>query len=114
MACWVRSRCLAHAKAELGIVLEEGVGPGGAFTLGVHRVGEGGVGAAPNGGAACGVGDDQTLTEELRHELHMGRLTAALAGPREFQKRLLELRALAGKTKKRKARTRSLQHASGA
>ena len=51
-----------------------------AFTLGVHGVGEGWVGAAPNGGAARGVGNDQTLTEELSHELHMGCLSTTLTG----------------------------------
>ena len=51
-----------------------------AFTLGVDGVGEGWVGAAPNGGAARGVGNDQTLTEELSHELHMGCLSTTLTG----------------------------------
>ena len=51
-----------------------------AFTLGIHGVWEGWVGAAPNGGAAGGVGNDQPLTEELSHELHMGGLSTPLAG----------------------------------
>ena len=51
-----------------------------AFTLGIHGVGEGWVGAAPNGGAAGGVGNDQTLPEELSHQLHVGGLSTTLAG----------------------------------
>ena len=44
---------LAHAEAELGVVFEERVGPGRALALGVGRVGEGRIGATPDGGAAC-------------------------------------------------------------
>ena len=51
-----------------------------AFTLGIHGVREGWVGAAPDGGAARGVGNDQTLTEELSHQLHMRGLSTTLAG----------------------------------
>ena len=43
---------LAHAEAELGVVLEQRVGPGWALTLGVDGVREGRVGAAPDGRAA--------------------------------------------------------------
>ena len=51
-----------------------------AFTLGIHSVGEGWVGAAPNGGAARGVGNDQTLPEQLSHQLHVRCLSTTLAG----------------------------------
>eukprot|EP00438_Fugacium_kawagutii_P001156 Skav206555 [mRNA] locus=scaffold925:29375:32052:- [translate_table: standard] len=40
---------LAHAETELCVVFEEGVGPGRALTLAVRGVGEGWVGATPNG-----------------------------------------------------------------
>ena len=87
---------LAHSEAELRIVLEERVGPGGtwtggshptverlpksmAFALGIHGVREGWVGAAPNGGAPGGIGNDQTFSKELSHQLHMRRLTTAFA-----------------------------------
>mmetsp|Transcript_50440 Transcript_50440/g.83026 ORF Transcript_50440/g.83026 Transcript_50440/m.83026 type:complete len:674 (-) Transcript_50440:253-2274(-) len=85
---------LAHSEAKLGVVLEERVGPCGAFTLGIHGVREGWVGAAPDGGAARGVGNDQTLTEELSHQLHMRGLSTTLAGTTELQVWLLELGAL--------------------
>ena len=64
MLCYAMSSnifhpCLAHAKAELRIVFEEGVGPRRALTLGVHRVWEGWIGAAPDGRAASEHGDQQ-------------------------------------------------------
>ena len=49
-----------HAEAELGVVLEQGVGPGGTMALFVDGVGAGGGGAAIDGGAAGGVGNDHS------------------------------------------------------
>ena len=50
--------------------------------------------ATPDGGAARGVGDDEPLAEQLREQLHVRRLAAALAGAAELQQRRGELRAL--------------------
>mmetsp|Transcript_37349 Transcript_37349/g.76623 ORF Transcript_37349/g.76623 Transcript_37349/m.76623 type:complete len:1132 (-) Transcript_37349:692-4087(-) len=86
----------AHAKAKLGVVLEEGVGPRGALAARVGRVRERRVGRSPDGGAAGGVGNDEALAKELGEKLHVRGLAAALAGARELKKRLLELRALDG------------------
>ena len=44
---------LAHAEAELGVVFEQGVGPGRTLSLVVRGVREGWVGATPDRGAAC-------------------------------------------------------------
>mmetsp|Transcript_50439 Transcript_50439/g.83021 ORF Transcript_50439/g.83021 Transcript_50439/m.83021 type:complete len:449 (-) Transcript_50439:943-2289(-) len=87
---------LAHAEAELGVVFEERVGPGRALALGVGRVREGRIGATPDGGAACRIGDDQSITEKLSHELHMGSLTTPFASTTKLKIRLLELGALHG------------------
>ena len=85
-----------HAVAELGAVLKEGVFPGGASALLVHRVGGGGSTAAPDGGAAGGVGDVHPVAEELGDQLDIGSLAAAGAGAGELEERLLELAALHG------------------
>ena len=53
---------LAHAEAELGVVFEERVGPGKALALGVGRVGEGRIGATPDGGAACQGKSEKNVT----------------------------------------------------
>ena len=60
---------LQHAKAELGVVFKQGVLPRRAAALAVLRVGEARLGAAPDGGAARGVGDIHALAEELGGEL---------------------------------------------
>lgn len=52
---------------------------GPTFSLGIDGVWERWVGAAPNGGAAGGVGDDQSFSKELSHQLHMWRLSATFA-----------------------------------
>lgn len=51
-----------------------------AFALGIHGVGERGVGPAPNRGAAGGVGDHQALSKQLRHQLHVRCLATTLTG----------------------------------
>ena len=85
-----------HAKAVLGVVLKEGVGPGGAVAGGVDGIGGGSGGAAPDGGAAGGVGDVHPIAEELGHETGIAGLGAAGAGAGELQERLAELAALDG------------------
>ena len=78
----------AQAQAELGVVLEQGVVPGRASPLRVHRVGGGGQVAAVDGGAAGGIGDQHAVAEELGGELDVGGLAAAHAGPGELEQGL--------------------------
>mmetsp|Transcript_15838 Transcript_15838/g.37381 ORF Transcript_15838/g.37381 Transcript_15838/m.37381 type:complete len:470 (+) Transcript_15838:2359-3768(+) len=85
---------LAHAEAELGVVFEQGVGPGRTLSLVVRGVREGWVGATPDRGAACGIGNNKSIAEELRHQLHVRRLATALARPRELKVWFLKLGAL--------------------
>ncbi len=85
-----------HAEAVLGVILEEGVGPGGTLALLVHGVGVEGSGTTPNGGAAGGVGDDHSLTEQLGQHLDVGGLTAAIAGAGELEERNVEHGVLEG------------------
>ena len=63
------------------------------MALGVRRVRHGRCAAAPDGGAARGVGDHHAVAEELRDELGVRRLAAAGAGAGELDERLLELAA---------------------
>jgi hypothetical protein len=87
---------VAETEAELGVVLEEGVGPRGATAGGVLAVGSGGEVAAVDGGAAGGVGDDEAVAEDLGEELDVGRLAAAGAGAGELEEGLGELASLDG------------------
>src|SRR5690349_5124817 len=80
-----------HAEAELGVVLEQRIAPGGTAAFGVDRVGRGGEIAAVDGGAAGGVGDQHAVAEELRHEFDVRGFAAARAGARKFEERLHEL-----------------------
>ena len=82
-----------HAEAELGVVLEERVGPGWTTAFAVHRPRRGGQVAAVDRRAARGVGDEQPVAEELGEQLDVGRLAAAGAGARELEQRLEELHA---------------------
>ena len=91
----VRVEGQADAQAELGVVLEERVGPGRARgRRGSMRVGRGGQVAAVDRRAAGGVGDQRAVAEELGQELEVRRLAAARAGARVLEERLQELRAL--------------------
>ena len=62
----------AHAQAELGVVLEERVGPGRAAAVVVDRPGRGRQVAAVDRRAAGGVGDDGAVAEELADSLRYG------------------------------------------
>jgi hypothetical protein len=84
----------ADAEAELGVVLEERVGPGRAAASAFVGVGRGGQVAAVDRGAAGGVGDEQPVAEELGEQLEVGRLAAAGAGAGELEERLQELESL--------------------
>ena len=82
-----------HAQAVLGVVLEQGVGPGGAVAVLVGAIRRGGRGTAPDGGAAGGVGDIHPVTEELGDETGIAGLGAAGAGAGELEEGLVELAA---------------------
>ena len=56
-----------------------------------------GAGAAPDGGAAGGVGDIHSVAEQLGDQTCVGGLGAACAGAGELEQRLLELAALDGR-----------------
>ena len=81
----------AKAEAEFGIVLKQGVGPGGATTFVVGAPGGGGQAAAIDRGAAGGVGHHHPITEQLAGELDVWRFTAAGAGTGELKQGLLQL-----------------------
>src|SRR5579863_4723997 len=83
-----------HAKAELGVVFEERVGPGRATAGGVLAVGGRGQIAAVDGGAAGRVGNVEPVAEQLREELDVGRFAAAGAGSGKLEKRLQKLQIL--------------------
>ena len=68
------------AQAELGVVLEQRVGPGRP-PLRPSRPGGGGRVAAVDRGAAGGVGDQQPVAEQLADQLEVLGLAAAAAGP---------------------------------
>src|SRR5581483_8733266 len=70
---------------------EQGVAPGGAATVGVLAPRRGGEIAAVDRGAAGGVGDSETVAEQLCEELEIGRFAAAGAGAGEFEERLERL-----------------------
>jgi hypothetical protein len=80
-----------HAEPELGVVLEEGVGPGGAAPVGVGGPGRGRQVAPVDRGAAGGVGDQRRSPNSWREQLQVGRLAAAGAGAGELEQRLEEL-----------------------
>ena len=84
----------AHAEAELGVVLEEGVRPGRAAPVAVDGVGRRREVAAVDRRAAGGVGDQHPVAEELRHQLDVRGLAAAEAGAGELEEGLHELGAL--------------------
>ena len=85
-----------HTVAVLGVVLKQGVCPGGAVAVLVDGVGSGGSGTAPDGGAAGGVGDIHPVAEQLGGQLGIRGLAAAGAGAGELKQGLLELAALDG------------------
>ena len=83
-----------HAQAELGIVFKQRVGPGGAASALVHRVGRGGQVAAVDGRTAGGIGDVEAVAEELGEQLDVRGLAAARAGPGELKERIEKLDVL--------------------
>ena len=85
-----------HTQAVLGVILEQGVAPGGTVAGLVGAVGRRSRGTAPDGGAAGGVGDIHMVAEQLGDETGVAGLGAAGAGAGELQHGLLELAALDG------------------
>ena len=84
-----------HTETELGVVLEERVGPGGTVAAAVvAAVGGGRSRAAVDGGAARGVGHHHLLAEELGDALEVRGLAASGAGTAELEQRLCELAVL--------------------
>jgi len=80
-----------HAETELGVVLEQGVRPGGSASLVVLGPWGGRQVAAVDGRAAGGVGDLQPVTEQLGEQLQVRRLATTRAGARELEQRGQEL-----------------------
>ena len=73
------------AVGVLGVVLEQAHGPGRAEASLVRAVGGGRRGPAVGGGAPGGVGDVHPVSEQLCHQLDIGRLAAAGAGAGELE-----------------------------
>ena len=87
---------MEEAVGELGVVLEQGVLPGGAAALAVLAVGQDGRAAGDGGGAACGVARVHPVAHQLAEQLDVGGLGAAGAGGGELEVRLGELHVLDG------------------
>ena len=84
----------AHAQAELGVILEEAVGPRRAEAAAVDRIRYAGHSSAPGLRAASGVGPVDTVTEKLGEELGIRGLATSRAGCRELEQRAAELASL--------------------
>ena len=90
-AAWL-STARRKPEPELGVVLEQRVGPGRPAAVAVGSVGRGGQVAAVDRRAAGGVGDQRPVAEQLGQQLDVGGLAAAGAGARVLEQRLEELR----------------------
>ena len=77
----------------LCVILEQGVCPGRTLAFLVDGVRRGCSRAAPDGAAACGVGDHHVIAEQLSYEASIAGLCTACAGAGELEVRLLELAA---------------------
>ncbi len=82
------------AQAELRVVFEERVGPGGTAAALVDAVGCGRKASSIDGRAAGSVGDEEAIAEELGEQLDVGRLATAGASARELEERVEELDVL--------------------
>ena len=83
-----------HAEAELRVVLEQGVRPGGTASVGAGRPRGRGQVAAVDRRASGGVGNQQPIAHELGEELQVRRLPAPGARARELEARRQLLRPL--------------------
>ena len=86
----------AEAHAVFGVVLEEAVAPGRAVAFAAGAVGDRRKGAAVDGRATGGVGDDHAFAEELGGQLDVGSLATARARTGELEQGLQELGTLDG------------------
>src|ERR1700722_680473 len=82
-----------EAHAELGVVLEQRVRPGGAAAFMIFGPRRYGQAAAIDGGTACGVGDLGTIAEQLGQKLEIRCFAAARASAGEFEQRFEQLDA---------------------
>ena len=87
---------MEEAVGKLGVVLKQGVLPGGAVALAVLAIGQDGRAAADGRGAARGVAYIHVVAEQLAQKLDICRLRAAGAGGGELEVRLGELHVLDG------------------
>mmetsp|Transcript_79755 Transcript_79755/g.140766 ORF Transcript_79755/g.140766 Transcript_79755/m.140766 type:complete len:207 (+) Transcript_79755:2684-3304(+) len=82
------------SKTVFGIVFEERVAPScalaGGLVLGIWNPASS---STPNAAASSSIGNDESLAEHLCYEFGIRGLATALACTREFQQRVLELRA---------------------
>ena len=81
----------SHAQAKFGVVFTERVRPGWTTALTIYGVRSCRQVSAVNGRAARRIGDEETVTKELREKLDVGRFATAGAGAREFKERLKKL-----------------------
>ena len=86
-----------HTETELGVVLEQAVGPSHTLAASaVLAVRSGRRRTTVDGGTTGSVGHDHSLTEELRDGLDVRRLTATGTSTAELEQRLCELAVLDG------------------
>ena len=85
-----------HTETEFGVIFEERGTPGRTLTTAVDGVGVGGEGTTPDTRATHGIGDHESLAEELSEDTDRLGFTATSAGTREFNQRFLEGAALDG------------------
>src|SRR5262249_40200258 len=94
----------AHAETELGIVLEQRVGPRGTTSVRVRRPRRGRLTGTVDRRAAGGVRDDRAVTEELAHGLEVRSLATPRARAGELEQRFEELYVLHQRRVQRRAR----------
>src|ERR1044072_7251922 len=87
----VRIQRQTKAKTKFGVVLKQGIRPGGTATVRVRGVGSRRQIAAVDRRTASSIGNHQAIAEELRQQLHIRRFAAAGAGARIFEKRFERL-----------------------
>ncbi len=70
-----------HAKAILGVVFKQGIGPRGTMAVFVHRIGANRCRATVNGGTSRGVCDHHAVPEQLGDQFDVRGFTASGARP---------------------------------
>ncbi|CAB4853453.1 unannotated protein [freshwater metagenome] len=84
----------ADAQTELGIVLEQTVGPRRAAPFRILGIGRGGQVATEDAAAASGVGDQHVIAEQLGQQLEVRRLAATRTRAAELEQRFAQLARL--------------------